>query len=69
MDSLDKPANQKSIPTYVLYDKKGLRLFDQITYLDEYYLTNAELDILQRKANELAARLENGSMIFELGAG
>ncbi|RCH99832.1 hypothetical protein CU097_014817 [Rhizopus azygosporus] len=69
LDSLDKPANQKSIPTYVLYDKKGLRLFDQITYLDEYYLTNAELDILQRKANELAARLENGSMIFELGAG
>ncbi|KAI9268693.1 hypothetical protein BY458DRAFT_475596 [Sporodiniella umbellata] len=69
IDSLDKPLNQKSIPTYILYDKKGLQLFDQITYLDEYYLTNAELDILKRKSDEFAQRLQHGSVIFELGAG
>lgn len=70
LDSLDKPANHKSIPTYILYDKKGLQLFDQITQLDdEYYLTGAELDILIRRSEEMVDRLQDGSVIFELGAG
>lgn len=62
--------NHKSIPTYILYDKKGLQLFDQITQLDdEYYLTGAELDILIRRSDEMVDRLQDGSVIFELGAG
>ncbi|KAG1052920.1 hypothetical protein G6F43_004967 [Rhizopus delemar] len=70
LNSLDKPVNQKTIPTYILYDKRGLQLFDQITYLDdEYYLTKAELDILERKSDEFAERLQDGSVLFELGAG
>ncbi|CAO0801545.1 unnamed protein product [Mucor circinelloides] len=70
LDSLDKPVNHKSIPTYILYDKKGLQLFDQITQLDdEYYLTGAELDILIRRSEEMVDRLQDGSVIFELGAG
>lgn len=31
----------RSVPTILLYDDAGLELFDQITYLEEYYLTNA----------------------------
>ncbi|KAI8635897.1 hypothetical protein BD408DRAFT_377738 [Parasitella parasitica] len=70
LESLDKPADHKSIPTYILYDKKGLQLFDQITQLDdEYYLTGAELDILVRRSEEMVDRLQDGSAIFELGAG
>lgn len=70
LDALDKPMNHKSIPTYILYDKKGLQLFDQITQLDdEYYLTGAELDILIRRSEEMVDRLQDGSVIFELGAG
>lgn len=70
LDSLDKPKDHKSIPTYILYDKKGLQLFDQITQLsDEYYLTGAELDILMRKSDDIINRLQNGSAMFELGAG
>lgn len=70
LESLDEPVNHKSIPTYILYDKKGLQLFDQITQLDdEYYLTGAELDILIQKSEEIVDRLEDGSVIFELGAG
>lgn len=70
LESLDKPLNHKSIPTYILYDKKGLQLFDQITQLDdEYYLTGAELDILQSKSDDIVDRLKDGSVIFELGAG
>ncbi|GAA5797533.1 hypothetical protein EDC94DRAFT_599050 [Helicostylum pulchrum] len=70
LESLDKPLNHKSIPTYILYDKKGLQLFDKITQLDdEYYLTGAELDILTRKSDDMIKRLQNGSVLFELGAG
>jgi hypothetical protein len=70
LESLDKPLHHKFIPTYILYDKKGLQLFDQITQLDdEYYLTGAELDILQTKSDDIVDRLQNGSVIFELGAG
>ncbi|KAI8093632.1 uncharacterized protein BX664DRAFT_295507 [Halteromyces radiatus] len=69
LNSLDQPPTQKSIPTFVLYDTLGLQLFDQITHLDEYYLTNAERAILQQHADQLADRVKNGSIIIELGAG
>jgi hypothetical protein len=66
---LDKPYNQKSIPTLVLYDNRGLQLFDQITYLPEYYLTNAEIDILKHKGDQVVAHIPDGSAVIELGAG
>ncbi|KAI9490730.1 hypothetical protein BDB00DRAFT_875060 [Zychaea mexicana] len=69
LESLDKPAGSKSIPTFVLYDTRGLQLFDEITHLDDYYLTNAEMGILKERADQLAARLHDGSVIIELGAG
>ena len=42
------PVLLKSLPTELLYDDAGLQLFDQITYLPEYYLTAAEADILSK---------------------
>ncbi|KAI9263344.1 hypothetical protein BDA99DRAFT_509991 [Phascolomyces articulosus] len=69
LESLDKQEGNKSIPTFVLYDKRGLQLFDEITHLDDYYLTNAEMEILKERADQLAARLHDGSVIIELGAG
>jgi len=41
----------------------------QITYLDEYYLTNAEIDVLTRSANEIAQNIQSESMVIELGSG
>lgn len=69
LDSLDQPHSQKTIPTFVLYDKLGLQLFDQITYLDEYYLTNAERAILENHADSLVEKVRDNSIIIELGAG
>lgn len=67
--SLEKPLNCKSIPTFILYDKRGLQLFDQITHLNEYYLTGAEMKILAKHADQIADRLQDGSALIELGAG
>ena len=38
-------GGEKQLPTLLLYDEAGLRLFEKITYLDEYYLTNAEIEV------------------------
>lgn len=69
LNSLNQPKRQKSIPTFLLYDELGLQLFDEITRLDEYYLTNAERTILQHHADELANIVEDGTNIVELGSG
>lgn len=42
---------------------------EQITYLDEYYLTNAEIDVLERSADSIANAIPSGSMVVELGSG
>jgi L-histidine Nalpha-methyltransferase / hercynylcysteine S-oxide synthase len=47
----------------------GLKLFEEITFLDEYYLTNAEIDALQQHANAIAQRLPERSRLVELGSG
>ena len=57
------------IPTIVLYDDKGLQLFEQITYLDEYYLTKAEIDILETNSQQIIDYISDGGSIIELGVG
>lgn len=41
----------------------------QITYLEEYYLTNAEIAVLQRSAAAIAEKIPSDSMVIELGSG
>ena len=39
---------QKTLPSRWLYDQRGSELFEEITHLDEYYLTRTETAILRR---------------------
>jgi len=68
-----KPENdgEKRLPTLLLYDEQGLKLFEKITYLEEYYPTGHEIEVLERYADHIADRiaLKPGSMIVELGSG
>lgn len=59
----------KSIPCKYFYDARGSELFDEITRLDEYYPTRAELEILERRAPEIARALGAGVALIELGSG
>jgi L-histidine N-alpha-methyltransferase len=52
-------------PKY-LYDARGSELFDRITQLPEYYPTRCERAILNRRAPELVAGMEE---LVELGSG
>ena len=64
-----KHGTKKTLPTLLLYDDAGLRLFEEITYLDEYYLTEEEIAILTKYADRIAERIEDGSNVVELGSG
>jgi uncharacterized SAM-dependent methyltransferase len=66
---LKKEAGEKTLPTLLLYDDRGLKLFEEITYLDEYYLTNTEIGILEKYAENMAERIEDGGVVIELGSG
>jgi uncharacterized SAM-dependent methyltransferase len=60
----------RSIPTLVLYDDNGLEIFDKITYIPEYYLTNAEMDIFKEYSDEIVENyIKDGTIIVELGVG
>ncbi|KAI1816902.1 C-type lectin protein [Poronia punctata] len=59
----------RKLPTMLLYDERGLQLFEKITYLEEYYLTNAEIQVLQRSAAAIANTVPSGTMMVELGSG
>ncbi|CAA9965073.1 Methyltransf 33 multi-domain protein [Pyrenophora teres f. maculata] len=66
-----RPENggEKKLPTLLLYDQEGLRLFEEITYQEEYYLTNAEIEVLETYADSIAERISSPSIIVELGSG
>ncbi|KAK9453295.1 histidine-specific methyltransferase [Dipodascopsis uninucleata] len=57
------------MPTYILYDTRGLQLFNTITHLKSYYLTECEANILKRHAIDLANAIQRDSIIIELGCG
>ena len=62
-------GQERRLPTLLLYDDQGLKLFEDITYLEDYYLTNAELEVLITHANNLAKFVSAGSTVVELGSG
>ncbi|MCA1838882.1 MAG: L-histidine N(alpha)-methyltransferase [Actinobacteria bacterium] len=66
--TLGLSAQPRSIPSKWFYDEKGSQLFDEITRLDEYYLTRAEKQILQAHAADIV-RLTGADTIVELGSG
>lgn len=75
---LSAPTGQKKMPTMLLYDTNGLRLYDEITTkAPEYYLFGAEEQILKEHANDIvraqhsyeAGHITDGEVILELGAG
>lgn len=60
---------QKTLPSKYFYDQRGSELFEQITELDEYYLTRTELQIMQDNIQEIANSLGEKTQLVELGSG
>jgi L-histidine N-alpha-methyltransferase len=60
---------QKALPSRFLYDARGSALFEQITTLDEYYLTRTEIGLLERHAGDMAALAGARASVIEFGSG
>ncbi len=72
----DTRKGLSSSPKFLLskyfYDDKGSNIFQKIMHMPEYYLTNAEQEILSLHKNKITEHFNNGSSPFdllELGAG
>ncbi|MFH5832754.1 L-histidine N(alpha)-methyltransferase [Halalkalibaculum sp. DA384] len=67
LGGLRKP--QKRIPSKFFYDRRGSRLFEEITELEEYYLTRTEISILETHIDEIARAIGSRAVLIELGSG
>ncbi len=59
----------RSLPCKYFYDAAGSALFEKICALPEYYLTRAELEIMDRHAAEMGAALGPRVLLVEPGSG
>jgi dimethylhistidine N-methyltransferase len=59
----------KGLPAKYFYDDSGSALFERICELPEYYLTRAELQVMERHVGEMAALLGPGCELIEFGCG
>lgn len=64
-------AQPKRLPPWLFYDEAGSRLFEEITELEEYYLTRTERGIFLDFLDEILGAASDGHRlrIAELGAG
>ena len=62
-------SNQKSINPKFFYNEKGSHLFEKICALPEYYLTNAEISILNQLDDKISPHLDGDFRLVELGSG
>ncbi|KAF8621300.1 hypothetical protein AX15_007898 [Amanita polypyramis BW_CC] len=77
LDGLSRPIGNRQLPTMLLYDARGLRLYDDITTkVPEYYLFGAEEEILKKSSDDIVRVMHQGDamlvtdeVILELGAG
>ncbi|CAE6503684.1 unnamed protein product [Rhizoctonia solani] len=74
IEGLSKPSGERSLPTLLLYNEHGLRLYDDITTkANEYYPFGCEEQILADHADEIVramgAAQRDDEVVIELGAG
>lgn len=62
-------GEQKQISPKYFYDERGSKLFDDITELPEYYLTNTELGIMRDNIDEIVELVGKQASLIEFGSG
>jgi len=62
-------AEPKQISPKYFYDERGSQLFDEITRLPEYYLTNTELGIMRDNIDEIVSLVGKQASLIEFGSG
>jgi uncharacterized SAM-dependent methyltransferase len=58
-----------SMPSLLLWNDVGLKLFEILTQEPKYMPFRSEIDILHRHADQMAESMPSGSLLIELGCG
>ena len=67
--TLTRPVSFKTVPSILLWDDRGQRLFEDILSCPQYYPFRAELALLNKYSEEMAAAVGQTRLVIELGAG
>ncbi|MDX1507038.1 MAG: L-histidine N(alpha)-methyltransferase [Woeseiaceae bacterium] len=67
LDGLEQ--DEKTISPKYFYDEYGSQLFDQITELPEYYLTQTEIEIMRDNMAEIRELVGKQASLIEFGSG
>lgn len=59
----------KQLPSWLFYDERGSRLFEEICEQPEYYLTRAELSLMRQHSADIARLLGPDVRLVEFGSG
>jgi uncharacterized SAM-dependent methyltransferase len=62
-------STPKYLPSLLMWDSKGLRLFEKFAESNDYYATRTEMGLLDLHAERMATAIEPGSVLIELGGG
>lgn len=62
-------AEDRELPSLLLWDDQGLSLFNAILDSPEYYLANKEWALLHNEVHNIVASISSGDRLVELGAG
>ena len=67
-EGLSSPS--KFLPTKYNYDEEGSRLHSEINFLDEYYLSDCEIEIFEQQGSSILSFIGKEKFnLVELGAG
>jgi dimethylhistidine N-methyltransferase len=62
-------SQPKRLPSWLFYDERGSALFERICEQPEYYLTRAEIALLNQHAGDIASVLGPDVRLVEYGSG
>ncbi|OOQ91748.1 hypothetical protein PEBR_09355 [Penicillium brasilianum] len=67
LESLSK--NPRELPSVLIWDIKGLEIYDKLCQESAYYPRSCEIEILQRHCSDMAKTFPPSSILIELGCG
>lgn len=66
---LDSEPGQRRLPSALMYSGNGLQRWNRCTYLPDYYLTRAELELMHKWCESTVEILGPGRVLIDLGSG
>ena len=69
LSSNGKISDIRLLPSAVLHDDTGLRMWRDVNSMPQYYQTKDEIELLKQNASHLATHITEGTTLIDLGCG